>query len=162
MLFALFALVSTEPALAKDKPLKCDWRGEAVDPFTGKDNRYMRFFSLTFKRAVNGGVPMETTITEDGMTSNSIDKPLLILLVDGSVVEVPLLPTTAPVHSASSYGVSTAHALTGTIPLETMKKFVEVPITHIRWPIPNKEWTRAMDKGDAKDFTTLARCLLEP
>ena len=167
MLFALFALLAAEPAIAKEKPLKCDWKGDAVDPFTGKDSRFMALsyfytYFVNFQRPVDGMVPIEVKFNESGMTSNVVDKPIMFLLADGSVVEVPLRPAAPPVHGASSYGVTTVHTAVGAIPLDAVKKFVDIGTTRIRFPVPNKEWTREMDKGDIKDFTLLSRCLLEP
>ncbi|MDP2313801.1 MAG: hypothetical protein Q8P41_12910 [Pseudomonadota bacterium] len=167
MLLALFALLATEPALAADKPPKCDWKGDAVDPFTGKDGRWMNVtyfgtYSLTFRRAVDGAIPVEVKFYEAGMTNNVVDKPLMFLLADGAVVELPIKAGAAPAHAASSYGVSTVHTADGMLPLESVKKFVDVGVTRIRFPVPTKEWTREMDKGDIKGFTNLSRCLLEP
>ncbi|MFN7144167.1 MAG: hypothetical protein ACK4YP_10345 [Myxococcota bacterium] len=167
MLWTLLAILATEPALAGEKPVKCSWKGEAVDPFTGKDGRWMNityFFThgLTFRRPVDGAVPVEVRLTEAGMTTNVVDKPVMFLLADGSVIEMPVKPTAAPTHGSSGYGVSTFHTAAGTLPMDALQKFVDVGLSRIRFPVPGQEWTRELDKGDMKDITTISRCLLQP
>ncbi|MFZ5481892.1 MAG: hypothetical protein ACOZNI_34345 [Myxococcota bacterium] len=160
MLLALASLVA-EPALAK--PLRCDWKGEAVDAFTGKDSRtlevlYYGNYQIVLHAPHDGVVEVEVAFSEPGMTNNTVTKPVMFLLADASVIELPLQPG-APVHQASSYGVATRHNGKGTLPVDTFRKIAEIGVAKIRFPVPSKEYTLEMDKGDVKEFTNFALCL---
>jgi hypothetical protein len=167
MLVALAATLLVAPASAADKPPKCNWKGEAVDAFTGKDGRtmavnYYGTYGMEFHRPVDGVVTVDARFLEGGMTVAVADKPVLFLLTDGSVVEMPLQPTAPSTHSASQYGVATIHTSKGQLPLDAVKKFAEVGVVKMRFTLPTKEFNFEMDKGDVKEFTNLSRCLLEP
>jgi hypothetical protein len=160
----LAGLLASSHAEAGSKPLKCPWKGEAVDAFTGKDARYMTVtyyytYQLTFQHPADGNVAVELKFPELGMTENHVDKPLMFLLADSTILEMPLTETTPPLHTADGNGVRTIHTVNGTLSLDTWKKIHDVGVARIRFPNPQKEYTLELDSGDKKQFATFAECL---
>lgn len=144
------------------KDAKCHWLGDVVDPFTGKDARYMRIsyygaYTMVFHAPSEGRVTVDYRLMQGGITDLSQFAPIMILLADSSVVELPLVADGKPLLT-SGYSTYTA---VGSLAVADVQKFVDVGVTQIRFPTSGQPWTRELDKGDVKEITGIAQCLTD-
>jgi hypothetical protein len=161
-----------EPVAAKPSPVPtCAWKGDPVDPFTGKDGRYVvadhvlrvpgSWGGAIFKfyPASGGTVSFDLELNELGVNEKKVERPLLILLSDASVVEVQLQEPDAAEHRASAGSSAyTSHHLKGTVPTEALQRIAELGATKIRYPLTKADFTLDLAAGPMKEFNSAVLC----
>lgn len=131
-LVAMAIMATTASARTPD----CRWEGDTVDPFTGKDGRYLTaqmrlsegrpdYARLHIHHAVDGMVRFDILFDEIGDTDRMVDGAISYLMDDGKVITIPFIEAKPPTkHAALSpltpYQPSpfTRHTATGQLPAD--------------------------------------------
>ncbi len=147
---------------------ECKWKGDK-DPFTGEDTRHTYesyYFGtlsyLFFPVKDDKTVPVEVRVKYGAATSKEWTKPIKLLLVDGTVVE---LPPTAPVPGsvqATSDAITTYFEIPTVIPAAEAEKIYKAGgVTQVRFDFPDgNDYDQKFKKKDYSDLATLAWCSL--
>ena len=165
MVILTLHVLSPYAIAGKPKPLECDWVGEAVDPFTGKDLRTLKVDHgvtnvIVFHRPEAGAIPLDVSFVEKGLTESEVTDSLQFLLSDTTVVQVPM-QSVIRTPSAGGGSVFTRFSAKASIPSEDVAKFHSVGVRVLRFPIPTAPFTVTLDEGGAEELSIVARCLAQ-
>lgn len=166
----MFLLLASGDAFAKKEkppePFECGWRGEAKDPFTGEDARttgraWLNGLSLRFNHVAADVVPAHVVVRQAGVIEPPMEKPLMILLVDGTVVSVPLPAAVTGIASATQSGVFTTFTLTYPVPKADAEKIASsTGVSRIRLELPGGDWTMTFNEEDVAQVPGFMTCAL--
>ncbi|MFZ5475302.1 MAG: hypothetical protein ACOZNI_00895 [Myxococcota bacterium] len=155
----------------------CRWRGEAVDPFTRKDGRYLETsmplgsrsgsgVGLVVHHAAGGFVQVDLGFSEDGATNRKVDATIQFLLDDGAVVAVHVVEHALPTSKVSqmSRGLYTTHLASGSLSAEDAGRLGAASrITRVRHDLlPGGVVTHSLDPLDSRALVRAFACATDP
>jgi|GEM_PF-5846901 len=169
-LFLVLVAMSAGPALlapgsANAGPPKCEWKGDK-DPFTGEDARHVYqsywFGSLSylFYPAKGDDVRVEVRVKYGAATTKEWTKPIRLLLLDETVVDLtPTEPVPGSVQ-ATSDAVTTYFEIPITLAKSEAEKIYKAGgVSQVRFDFPDgKDHDQKFKKKDYTDLATLAWC----
>ena len=158
----------------------CRWKGEADDPFTHEDGRYLASTlplnnrrgraGLNVHHAAGDAVRIGLGFDESGASMRQVDARVQFLLGDGSIVELHAIESSPPTQGLSPWDAGptwvglaivpyhTTHLAVGYFSVEDARKLASGPITSIRHDLYSSGAT-TFDMSPA-DSRKLARDLL--
>lgn len=128
----------------------CHWEGEADDPFTHQDGRYLSselplkgrrsWAALDVHHAAGDVVRIDLGFSEGGASVRLVDATIQLLLDDASVIELRVVESTPPIQRLNPYfqtawgsmGVDTRHVAVGQLTVAEARAIASSTITSIR------------------------------
>ncbi len=167
LLLAAATLAPTfAPSSAEAAKPRCEWKGDK-DPFTGEDARHVYesyFFGtvsyLFFPAKDDDTVPLEVRVKYGAATQKDWTLPVKLLLVDGTVIELPPTRAVAGSVQATSDAVTTYFEIPITLPASEVEKIYKAGgVTQVRFDFPDgNDYDMKFKKKDQTDLATLAWC----
>ncbi len=174
MIVLLAALLS--PALADT----CRWQGEADDPFTHTDGRYLASSlplnnrrsraGLNVHHAVGDSVRIGLGFGESGASIRQIDATVQFLLDDASVVGLHVVESSPPTQAFDPFttvmgvvGIRRTHLAVGLLTVDDARKLASGTITSIRHELFNSGATTfKVAASDSRALAAALACAIGP
>lgn len=163
----------------------CNWQGEADDPFTHQDGRYLSSTlplnnrrsraGLNVHHAAGDVVRIGLGFDESGASTRQLDTTIQFLLADASVVELHLVESGPPTQALSPWDARptwggyaiipwhTTHLAVGNFSVDDARRIASGTITSIRHDLFNTGATTfAVASSDSRKFAAALTCAVGP
>lgn len=179
MLLLLAALV--DPASAST----CRWEGQADDPFTHKEGRYLSSTLPLDNRRARAGLNVHHAegdlvriglgFDEPGATTRQVDTTVQLLLDDGSVVDLHLVESGPPTQGLSPWDAQptwsgysvipyhTTHLAVGNLSVDDARRIASGTIASLRHDLFNTGATTfTVSAADSRKLSSALACAVSP
>ncbi len=177
----LFLAALVEPASAGG----CRWEGEADDPFTHDDGRYLSSTlpldnrraraGLNVHHAAGDFVRIGLGFDEPGATTRQVDTTIQLLLDDSSVVDLHLVESSPPTQGLSTWDAQptwsgysvipyhTTHLAVGKLSIEDARRITSGTVASLRHDLFNTGATTfTVSASDSRKLAGALACALGP